>query len=107
MTSLVQILKVNEPRTGVGKTGKAWLMQEAEVALLDDAGVIQQVGGLLLPRDMTGDKVPSPGVYMASFSLEANYKTRQVEAVVTSLTPYPVAKAPASKAEAPAPAAKV
>ncbi len=92
MTSLIQILKLNEPRTGVGKTGKPWTMQEAEVALLDDAGEIQQVGGLLLPRDMTGDKAPAKGVYVGSFALEADYKTRKVVAVLTALTPYPVGK---------------
>lgn len=99
MTSLIQILKLNEPRTGVGKTGKPWVMQEAEVALLDDAGEIQQVGGLLLPRDMVGDKAPAKGVYLGSFALEADYKTRQVGAVLTALTPHPVGK-PSAPAKA-------
>lgn len=96
MTSLIQILKLNEPRSGVSKAGKPYTMQEAEVALLDEAGEIQQVGGLLLPRDMTGDKAPPKGVYLGSFALEADYKTRQVGAVLTALTPYPVGKPTAS-----------
>lgn len=90
MASLIQILKFNEPRTGVGKTGKPWLMQEVEVLVLNDDGSVESAGGFMLPRDMTGDKLPPLGVYQCSFALNVDYKTRQVEAVITALVPYPM-----------------
>lgn len=89
MHSLIQILKVNEPRSGISeKSKKQWTMQEAEVALVDENGEIQKVGGLMLPRDMVGDKAPAKGLYIGSFALDVNYMTRRVEAILTELRPY-------------------
>lgn len=108
MHSLIQILKVNEPRSGISeKSKKPWTMQEAEVALVDENGEIQKVGGLMLPRDMVGDKAPAKGLYIGSFALDVNYMTRRVEAILTELRPYSggVKAAPAAPAKASAPGA--
>ncbi|AVT17357.1 hypothetical protein C8244_14860 [Paracidovorax avenae] len=106
MNSLIQILKVNEPRSGISdKTKKPWTMQEAEVALLDDNGEIQKVGGLMLPREMVGDKAPEKGVYIGSFALDVNYMTRRVEAVLVDLRPYSTGRSGAAPAPAATPAA--
>ncbi|AVS66378.1 hypothetical protein C8245_12470 [Paracidovorax avenae] len=108
MNSLIQILKVNEPRSGISdKTKKPWTMQEAEVALLDDNGEIQKVGGLMLPRDMVGENAPAKGIYIGSFALDVNYMSRRVEAVLVDLRPYNVKPASAAgPASAPAAAPK-
>lgn len=86
-SSVVQILKVNDPRTGTGKNGKAWTMQEAECILLDGDGQVSQVGVLDVPKDMIGNIVP--GTYTATFSLAAHYQTRKIESRLTNLTRLP------------------
>lgn len=83
-SSVVQILKVNESRSGVGKTGKAWTMQEAECILIDGDGQVSQVGVLDVPKDMIGHI--TPGNYTATFSLAAHYQTRKIESRLTALT---------------------
>lgn len=88
MQSILQILKVNEARRGE-KDGRKWEMQDAECCLLDDAGQVQAVGVLSLPRDLV-DKV-STGVYVGSFALKAGYQDRRIGAVLTGLQPYAVA----------------
>jgi hypothetical protein len=100
LTSLIQVLKVNEVKKGVSqRTGRAYEMQDAECALLDDAGVLQQVGVLQLDKSMMGDAAPAPGTYMASFALSAGMKDRKINAVLTALRPYkPAAPAPAPAA---------
>ena len=65
LTSILQILKVNEKRTG-SKNGRDWAMQDAECALLADSGELEQVGVLQLPKDMMGDAAPKVGVYLGS-----------------------------------------
>lgn len=98
LTSIIQILKVNEKRTG-NKNGRDWAMQDAECMLLSDTGELEQVGVLQLSKDMMGENEPKPGIYSASFALRAGMQDRKIGAVLTSLTPYPMAKAPqASKA---------
>ncbi|WP_120970478.1 hypothetical protein [Comamonas sp. lk] len=86
-SSIVQILKVNDPREGVGKTGKAWKMQEAECILLDEHGQVSQVGVLDVPKDLIG--VVAPGTFTATFSLSAHYQTRKIESRLVSLTRVP------------------
>ena len=87
-SSIVQILKVNESREGVGaRTGKAWKMQEAECILLDSEGAVFQVGVLDVPKDLIG--VIVPGTYTATFSLAAHYQTRKIESRLTALTRLP------------------
>jgi hypothetical protein len=88
MQTIVQIFKINEQRTG-SKEGRAWAMQDAECALLDESGAIQQIGVLQLPKDMQGEKAPKPGVYMGSFSLRAGLRDRRIEAVLAGLTLIP------------------
>lgn len=92
LTSILQILKTNEKRTGV-KDGRSWESQDCECVLLSDTGEMEQVGVLRLPKDMMGDAAPKPGIYLGAFALRAGMKDRQIAAVLTSLTPYAVGKA--------------
>lgn len=85
MQSLLQILKVNDPREGV-KDGRAWSMQDAECLLLKETGEVDQVGVLRIPRDLRG-KV-APGIYLGAFALRADMASRRIEAVLTGLQPY-------------------
>ena len=86
-SSVVQILKVNDPRSGIGKNNKAWQMQEAECILLDADGQVSQVGVLDVPKDMIGNL--TPGNYTATFTLAAHYQTRKIESRLTGLTRIP------------------
>lgn len=86
MKSLLQIVKVNELRSG-SKDGRAWEMQDCEAILLNDDGTPAQVGVLQLPKDLRGKA--QPGTYTGSFSLRANLSTRRIEAVLVGLTPVP------------------
>jgi hypothetical protein len=86
-SSVVQILKVNDSRSGIGKNGKAWTMQEAECILIDGDGQVSQVGVLDVPKDMIGHI--TPGNYTATFSLAAHYQTRKIESRLTALTRIP------------------
>lgn len=99
-SSVVQILKVNDSRSGIGKNGKAWTMQEAECILLDGDGAVSQVGVLDVPKDMIG--LITTGNYTATFSLAAHYQTRKIESRLTALTRIPGkserSAAPADKA---------
>jgi len=92
MQSILQILKVNEPRSGI-KDGRPWSMQDAECVLIKETGEYDQVGVLRLPRELSGDKAPQPGRYIGSFALAAGMKDRRIEAVLTGLRPYDI-KAP-------------
>ena len=96
LTSIIQILKVNETRSGV-KNGRPWSMQDCECALLADTGELEQVGVLQLPKDMMGEAAPKPGVYCGAFALRAGMQDRKITAVLTTLTPYAVPAARASK----------
>ena len=95
LTSIIQILKVNEKRSG-NKNGRDWSMQDCECALLADTGELEQVGVLQLPKDMMGDAAPKAGVYVGAFALRAGMQDRKIVAVLTALTPYVVPKAGAS-----------
>ncbi len=96
LTSIIQILKVNEKRSG-NKDGRDWAMQDCECALLADTGELEQVGVLQLPKDMMGDAAPKPGLYMGAFALRVGMKDRKISAVLTALTPYAI---PAPRAAA-------
>lgn len=99
LTSIIQILKVNELRKG-NKNGRDWAMQDAECMLLNDSGELEQVGVLQLAKDMTGEFAPKPGIYSASFALRAGMQDRKIGAVLTALIPFPV-KSPAAPKAAP------
>lgn len=95
-SSIVEILKVNEARTGTSqKTGKPWAMQEAECILRDQDGGVVQVGVLDVPKELIDNL--RPGVYTASFTLAAGYSDRKIGARLVALTPVP-ARAPAKPA---------
>jgi len=91
MRSLIQILKVNDLREGM-KEGRAWKMQDAECILLTDEGKPDQVGVLMLPKELVGSGV-KPGHYTGAFALRPNLSSRRIEAVLVSLTPVPAAGA--------------
>lgn len=94
MQSKIQILKVNDLRTGKSvKTGKDWQMQDAECILINDDGTIGAVGVLQLPKTLLGDKAPTVGLYTASFALNAGID-RKINAVLTALTKLAPAAAP-------------
>lgn len=87
MNSYLQILKLNVAREGV-KEGRQWRMQDAECIIFDEAGNVDQVGVLMVPKALDG-KV-QPGTYVGTFALRANTSRegqRRIEAVLTGLTP--------------------
>jgi len=97
MQALIQIIKVNDARSGVSKvSGKPYTMQDAECLLLDDEGAPAHVGVLTLPRTMTGEAAPKPGNYTGTFALQSSLRDRRIEAVLTGLTPAPTRHAPSS-----------
>lgn len=90
MQSILQIIKVNEPKTGV-KDGRPWEIQDCECILLKEDGSPDQVGVLSLPKDLRGKTVA--GVYLGSFVLRADLRSRRIEAQLVGLQPYAVRKA--------------
>lgn len=95
-SSVVQVLKVHDPREGIGKTGKPWKIQEAECILLDGDGAVAQVGVLDVPRDLVG--LIAPGNYTASYSMRAHWQTRKIGPELVALTRIPPAAERAAKA---------
>ncbi|PYE79684.1 hypothetical protein [Xylophilus ampelinus] len=86
-TALIQIIKVNDARSG-SKDGRAWEMQDAECLLLAEDGSPQQVGVLMLPKDLRNKT--APGTYTGSFALSAGLRDRRIEAILTGLTPLDI-----------------
>lgn len=87
MQSIIQVLKVNEVRSGV-KEGRKWEMQDCECLLLSADGAVEEVGVLMLPKELTGKTLP--GTYMGSFALRADKSReggRNIRAVLTGITP--------------------
>lgn len=102
MQSILQVLKLNEPRKGV-KNDRPWEMQDAECLILTETGDVDSVGVLMIPKALMG-KV-QPGTYMGSFALKADTSRdgqRRIQAVLTGL--QPLAKTPKGFVPAPAPA---
>lgn len=89
MQSIIQIIKVNDTKSGV-KDGRPWEIQDAECILLNDDGTPSQVGVLSLPKDLRGQV--KPGTYLGSFALRADLRSRRIEAVLTGLQPYATRK---------------
>lgn len=90
LTSILQIFKLNDPRKGE-KNGRAWEMQDAECAVLNDAGGVESVGVLVIPKDLMG-KV-APGVFLGSFALRPDTSReggRRIQPILTGLQPYAV-----------------
>lgn len=97
-TSIVQILKLNEARSG-NKNGREWQMQDAECILLNDDGSVSEVGVLMIPKDLMG-KVQA-GTYTASFSLRTDKSKeggRRIGAVLTGLIPLQAPRVASAKA---------
>lgn len=88
MESIIQILKLNDLKSGVSrKTGNPYEMQDAECLLLKEDGSIDQVGVLQVQKSLRDKALP--GVYTGSFALHSNFASRRIEAVLTDLTPVP------------------
>lgn len=86
--SYIQVIKVNDQRSGVSKkTGNPYSMQDCECMLLDEAGAPSSVGVLMIPKDLMG-KV-QPGTYAASFTLGTDQE-RRIIARVVQLTPVKI-----------------
>lgn len=92
MHALIQVLRVNEMRSGTSmKTGtpRQWEMQDAECLILNDDGSVAQVGVLQVPKELRGQL--QPGIYTGAFALRPDLQTRRIGAVLVGLTPVPPA----------------
>lgn len=99
MQSILQILKLNESRSGKTAAGRDWTLQDAECILYGDDGQVAEVGVLMIPRELLG-KV-AVGTYLGSFALRADKSRegqRRIQAVLVGLQPYapPKASGPAA-----------
>jgi len=84
MQSLLQIIVVNPVREiTMRATGNKFTVQDAECMLLDDGGKPVKVGVLRIPEPLRKDV--RPGVFIGTFGLDAGYKDRQIEAILTGL----------------------
>ena len=80
----LQILKLNEVRKGIGKaSGNPYEMQDAECLILTDAGEVQSVGVLMIPKPLMG-KV-SLGTFAGTFEMRPNMRDRKIEAVLVGV----------------------
>lgn len=98
-SSTVQVLKVNEPESGISKkTGQPWQRHTAECMLLNDEGAIECVGRLSIPKEMI--ETVKVGVFRASFSLVVptfGDAKGDITARLTGLVPVPAsARSPAA-----------
>lgn len=84
MKSVIDVLQVNEPKTGVGKNGKPYSITECE-CVVTRADQSRFVAVLTLSKDLEG-KV-SPGQYEASFDLVASWRDRRLTAEIVSMEP--------------------
>lgn len=84
MQSILQILKLNEPRAW-SMDGRSGFTHSAECLLLAADGTVDQVGVLRIKGDDLIKKA-QVGTYLGSFAMRANPASRQIEAVLTDLT---------------------
>ncbi|MBB4842208.1 hypothetical protein HNP55_000703 [Paucibacter oligotrophus] len=88
MQSIIQILKVNDLKSGISKkTGNPYEMQDAEALLLNDDGSIGCVGVLQVPKALR--EVVKPGTFTATFALHADFTSRRITSILTGLVPVP------------------
>ena len=85
LPSFIQILVAQKPKEGVGKNGKPYKFQEADCVMLDEDGVMLQVGVMRVPNDLI-DKI-KPGVYQPGFGIRVDFQSREIKPVLMSLTP--------------------
>jgi hypothetical protein len=69
MQTILEILLVNIKAGTSKKTGQAYSISEAHCVLRDETGKAGAVGVLTVPKDL--EAIAVPGVYTASFALEA------------------------------------
>lgn len=90
MQTILEILVVNT-KTGTGKkSGQPYSISEAHCVLRDTDGKAGAVGVLTVPKDL--EAVAKPGVYTASFALEAptfGENQGKVVAALKGLVPVP------------------
>jgi hypothetical protein len=92
-TSTIQIFKLDEVKSGIGKSGKPYEIRTAQCALVTDEGAIEQVGVLDIPEGLK-DKA-KPGRFRGVFALQAAQfgdQRGKIRAVLTDLTLVPAAK---------------
>lgn len=106
MHSIIQILKLNDPKTGTSaKTGKPYDMRDCECILLNEDGTVGQVGVLQIPKALRD--IADVGTFHGTFALQADFQTRKIGAILTGLTPRPGPTQRSASAVAPAaPAAR-
>ena len=85
MQTIIQILKVNEPKPW-SMEGRSGFSHSAECLLLTAEGVVDQVGVLKIKGDDLIKKAVV-GTYTGSFAMRSNPQNRQIEAVLTDLQP--------------------
>jgi hypothetical protein len=85
MQSILQILKLNEPKAWTME-GRSGFSHSAECLLLNDAGEVDQVGVLKIKGDDLIKKAQL-GIYRGTFAMRANPASRQIEAVLVDLQP--------------------
>ena len=94
MQSIVQIL-VAGPVEDREYEGRKYKSQSCECVLLNDDGTPAQVGVLRVPQDMLGEV--KAGVFIGSFAMRPDRKTRVLGAVLTGLQPYTIKGAAPAK----------
>lgn len=90
MQTILEILLVNTKTGTAKKSGQPYSISEAHCVLRDETGKAGAVGVLTVPKDL--EKIAVPGVYTASFALEApTYGENQgkVVAALKGLVPVP------------------
>jgi hypothetical protein len=93
MQTILEILLVNTKTGNSKKTGQPFSISEAHCVLRDESGKAGAVGVLTVPKGMEARAVP--GIYTASFAIEApTYGDNQgkVIAVLKDLIPLAPAK---------------
>lgn len=102
MQSLLQVLAVNEPRTGE-KDGRKWQSQDVEAITRGEDGSYGKSGRMRLPKDLVG--AVTPGLYMASFCLDRDESREgggRLVSKLVGLQPYALKGEPAAKPATPA-----
>jgi hypothetical protein len=90
MQTILEILLVNTKAGNAKKTGLPYSISEAHCVLRDETGKAGAVGVLTVPKGLEAAAVP--GIYTASFAMEApTYGEMQgkVIAVLKGLVPVP------------------
>lgn len=101
MQSILEILLVTVKEGIAAKTQKPYRIPEAHCVLRNDDGTPGAVGVLLVPKQL--EEVAKPGLYTASFALQAGSFGEQqgrIMAVLTGLVPVSPAQMRSASARA-------